>query len=112
MKHLRKTYINKVKLIKNKKNFTKKIYKLKVYKLKLFYNFKSNIDFYMDKLNYYQEYLSTLGLNGVFYVNHVSDILEDRFSSSKYHTFDSYLTSIELINYNYANLLSTRKNTT
>lgn len=101
MKQLRKIYINKVKLIKNKKNFTKKIYKLKVHKLKLLYNFKSNIDFYKDKLGYYQEYLNTLGLNSIFYINHASDILEDRFSSSKYHTFDSYLTAIELINYNY-----------
>lgn len=101
MKQLKKLYLNKVKLVKNKKNFTKKIYKLKIYKLKLFYNFKSNIDFYMNKLNYFQNHLNTLGLNSIFYIKHSSDQLEDRFSTSKYHTFDSYLTSIELINYNY-----------
>nr|YP_740823.1 Ymf63 [Tetrahymena pigmentosa]ABI51732.1 Ymf63 [Tetrahymena pigmentosa] len=99
MKQLKKIYLNKIKLIKNKKNFTKKLYKLKLYKLKLFYNFKSNINFYINKLNYFQEHLNTVGLNSIFYINHSSDLLEDRFSTSRYHTFDSYLTSIELINY-------------
>ncbi len=101
MKQLRKIFLNKIKLVKNKKNYTKKLYKLKLYKLKFFYNFKTNSNFYANKLNEYQNYLSTLGQNKIFYIEYSSDYLEDRFSSSKYHTFDSYLTAIELINYDY-----------
>lgn len=101
MKQLRKIFLNKIKLIKNKKNYTKKFYKLKLYKLKLFYNFKTNLEFYTTKINEFQYNLSISGQNKMFYINHISDTLEDNFSSSKYHTFDSYLTAIELINHNY-----------
>lgn len=101
MKQLRKIFLNKIKLIKNKKNYTKKFYKLKLYKLKLFYNFKTNLEFYATKINEFQYNLAISGQNKMFYTGYASDTLEDNFSSSKYHTFDSYLTAIELINYNY-----------
>lgn len=101
MKQLRKIFLNKIKLIKNKKNYTKKFYKLKLYKLKLFYNFKTNLEFYTTKINEFQYNLAISGQNKMFYTGYASDTLEDNFSSSKYHTFDSYLTAIELINYNY-----------
>lgn len=101
MKQLRKIFLNKIKLVKNKKNYTKKLYKLKLYKLKFFYNFKTNSNFYANKLNDYQNYLNNLGQNKIFYVEYASDYLEDQFSLSKFHTFDSYLTAIELINYDY-----------
>lgn len=101
MKQLKKIYTNKIKLSINKKIYIKKLYKLNLYKLKLLYNFESNSEFYLENLNEYQNLLSTYGQNGTFYVNHLSDILEDKFSTSKFHTFDSYLTAIELINYDY-----------
>jgi len=101
LKQLRKIFLNKIKLIKNKKNYTKKFYKLKLYKLKLFYNFKTNLEFYTTKINEFQYNLAISGQNKMFYTGYASDTLEDNFSSSKYHTFDSYLTAIELINYNY-----------
>jgi hypothetical protein len=104
MKQLRKIYTNKTKLTINKKIYTKKMYRLKIFKLKLSYNFKTNVEFYMNNLNKYQNHLNNIGQNGTFYTSYSSDDLNDMFFSGKYHTFDSYLTSIELINYDYIKL--------
>lgn len=98
---MRKIFLNKIKIIKNKKNFIKKIYKLKLNKLKLFFNLKLNKNFYINEFKFYQEYLQNIDYNTNTISTYITDFLNYKFNSGKFHTFDSYLTSIELIDYSY-----------
>lgn len=100
MKQLKKIMINKTKIKNNDIIYIKKTYKQKILNLKLYTNFKSNPSFYSNKILEFQNILFNTNLNKIFYTEFSSIILEDRFSTGKYHTFDSYLTAIELIDNN------------
>nr|YP_740734.1 Ymf63 [Tetrahymena malaccensis]ABI51643.1 Ymf63 [Tetrahymena malaccensis] len=100
MKQLKKIMINKTKIINNDIIYTKKTYQQKILNLKLYNNFQTNLNFYSKQSIKFQDLLLNTNLNKLFYTEHMSYALEDRFSNSKYHTFDSYLTSIELIDVN------------
>ena len=99
MKFIKKLFLKKSKLIKNKKNLININYKIKLNELKLYNNTKKT------KLNLIENYElieSNMSFdNNIFYTNYISNPINEVFSLSKLHTFDSYLTSIELINYEF-----------
>lgn len=101
MKQLKKIMINKTKITNNDIIYIKKTYQQKLLNLKLYNNFQSNLKFYSESILTFQDILSKTNMNKIFYTEYSSHVLEDRFSTSKYHSFDSYLTSIELIDSNF-----------
>nr|NP_149382.1 ymf63 [Tetrahymena thermophila]AAK77579.1 ymf63 [Tetrahymena thermophila]6Z1P_Bh Chain Bh, Ymf63 [Tetrahymena thermophila SB210] len=97
MKQLKKIMINKTKIMSNDIIYIKRTYHQKIVNLKIYNNFKTEPKFYNLKFIEFQNLLNNVNLNKVFYTEYTSYPLEDRFATSKFHTFDSYLTSLELI---------------
>jgi len=103
LKQLKLTTLNKVKIILNNKLYTNKFYKLKLTKLKFSSNVKINNLFYLNNLNFLQNYLLNSNIDSGFYGAYCGDILELRFNTDRHLTIDYYLNMIELINFNYIN---------
>ncbi len=101
MKNLKINAFNKIKIYKNDSLLIENSHKLSIDKLKIIYNLETNKNFFLENLKEYQLHLENLNLEGTFYVNHYSDSLEDRFNSSWDCATEMYITSLELINYNY-----------
>lgn len=101
MKQLKLTTLNKIKIISNDKLYINKNYKLKLNKLKFSSNVKLNSLFYLNNLDFFQNYLLNANIDDGFYGSFYNDILELKFNSDRHLIIDYYLSMIELINFNY-----------
>lgn len=103
MKNLKKLIRNKRKVYVNNKSFINRFQKEQLNLSKFKHNMLTNKIFYMENFTCYQDLAYNLNFSNNFYTAYPFDMLEDTFSLSKHHTFESYLTAIELIDYSYLN---------
>lgn len=92
-----------MKINKNNDIFIEKNIKITLEKIKILTNLESNKNFYFEILNEYSHYLENINLEGTFYVNHISDSLGEKFNSSWDCAAETYIISLDLINYDYIN---------
>lgn len=103
MKNFKKLIRNRRKVYTNKKIFPNRFIKEQINLTKFKHNMLTNKIFYTTNFTSYQSLTCDLNFSNNFYTTYPFDMLEDTFSISKHHTFESYLTAIELIDYSHIN---------
>jgi hypothetical protein len=96
LKQLKCKHIQKSKIILNDKLLINSDYKFKLINIKLDSNLIKNEIFFKNNITNYNIDTFLSLEDTTFFISYLSDILNNDFFISKFNSFDSYLTTIEL----------------